>query len=188
MRSFRYAAGAAVMLASTMFAPVQLLAEQTPKSAHRHAKPNSSQTIPIEVISGPSKRTVYVHPMPPPEQTPANAVVIYNGNQKQTRFFNASTDPSAPVPNLTPAVIAVATAGSKSDSAKPVVVGISSNGPDRQPVVVHVAASGSSTQPVVLGVASSGFQTTGAVEPVATAVSPRPAKRPPYRPSALDRQ
>lgn len=183
MRSFRYAACAVVLLV-----PALLIAEQAPRSVHGHAKADPSKQIPLEGLSGPSKRTMYVRPMPPVEQPPANGVVIYNGNQKQTRVFNPSTDPSSPVRNLPPAVIAIVTAGSKSESAQPVVVGISSNGPHTQPVVVNIASSGSSAQHVVLGIASSGFQTIGAVEPVATAISPRPAKRPPYRPAALDRQ
>jgi hypothetical protein len=117
-----------------------------------------------------------------------NGVDIYNGNQKQTHVFNANTDPKAPAHNLTPAVIRVADAGSKTDH---VVVGVSTDtraGSENHPVVVNIASSGSSNQPVVLGVASSGFQTAGSVGPAAIAISPRPAKRPPYRPAALDRQ
>ena len=171
MRSFRFAACMSVLLMSAL-----VIAEQAPKSGHRHGK-----QIPIE-------RTAYVRPVAPAEQPPANGVVIYNGNQKQTRIFNALTDPSAPVQNLSPAVVAIVTAESKSQSARPVVVGITSGAPGIQPVVVSIASSGSSAQPVVVGVASSGFQTTGAVEPATIGVSPRPAKRPPYRPACLDLQ
>jgi len=181
MRPFCGAACAAFLLVSAL-----VLAEQTPKPVRGHAKASAAQKI--QIVSGPSKRTVYASPMTSPEHLPANGVVIYNGNQKQTRIFNAAIDPGTPVQNLPPAVIAVVTAESKSESTKPVVVGISSSHPDTQPVVVNIASSGSSSQPVVLGVASSGFQAAGAVDPVAVAVSPRPAKRPPYRPASLDRQ
>jgi hypothetical protein len=67
-------------------------------------------------------------------------------------------------------------------------VGISSNAHEAQPVVVNVATAGSNAQPVVVGIASSGFQSAGPVTPVAVGMSPRPAKRPPYRPAALDAQ
>jgi len=151
-------------------------AEQAHKPAHKAAPAKTS------ALSGPSKRPVYI------PSTPRNGVVIYNGNQKQTRIFNSSTDPSAPVRNLAPAVVAVVTEGSKTQSARPVVIGISSGVQTTQPVVLDVASSGSSAQPVVLGVADSGFQTAGTVESVTVGISPRPAKRPPYRPAALDRQ
>jgi hypothetical protein len=39
-----------------------------------------------------------------------------------------------------------------------------------------------------VGIASSGSQTAGTVAPVAIGVAPRPAKRRPYRPAALDEQ
>jgi len=129
---------------------------------------------------------MYVSPLPPIEQTPANGVVIYNGNQKQTKLFNASTDPGAPVQNLPPAVLAVVTAESKSQSTMPVVVGITSSAHNAKPVVVNIASRGWNAQPVVIGVSSSGFQSAGAVEPVTVGVSPRPAKRQPYRPAHLD--
>jgi hypothetical protein len=79
-----------------------------------------------------------------------------------------------------------------------VVVGILSSGSKRgssnaQPVVVNVASSesqgvGGSAAPVVVGIATTGSQVAGAVEPVAVGVSPRPAKRRPYRPAILDKQ
>jgi len=193
MGSFRVAACASALLVSTL-----LMAEQAPKATPGHAKRNGCRGMSITVFNGQPGQTFCsdgrsltslrgARPMYA-EKTPADGVVIYNGNQKQTKVFNASSDPSAPVHNLPPAVIAIVTAGSKSESAKPVVVGIPSNAVNTQPVVLNIASSGSSTQPVVVGVASSGFQTAGAVEPVAISVSPRPARRAPYRPAALDQQ
>ncbi len=193
MRSFCVTACASALLLSAL-----LMAEPAPKAAPGHAKRNGCHGFLISVTNGQPlqtfcsdgrSRTSFQGARPTPsEQTPTNAVVIYNGNQKQTKAFNASSDPRAPVHNLPPAVVAIVTAGSKSQSANPVVVAISSSAPDAQPVVVNIASTGSSTQPVVVGVASSGFQAAGAVEPVAISVSPRPAKRPPYRPAYLDRQ
>ncbi len=193
MCSFFNAACASVLLVSAL-----LTAEQAPKTVSEHAKRNGCRGFLITVWNGQPGQTfcsdgrsqtsfqgarpIYT------EKTPADGVVIYNGNQKQTKVFNASSDPSAPVHNLPPAVIAIVTGGSKSESTRPVVVGISSNALNTQPVVLNIASSGSSTEPVVIGVASSGFQSAGAVEPVAISVSPRPAKRPPYRPAALDQQ
>jgi hypothetical protein len=123
----------------------------------------------------------------PAESGPSNGVVIFNGNQRETRVFNASSD-KGPVKNLPPVVVGIATAGSKNRSAKPVVVGISSSAPAAKPVVVNVASAESNAHPVVVGIASSGFQSAGPVAPVAVGMSPRPAKRPPYRPAALDAQ
>jgi len=180
MRTFLFAA----CCASLLIVSASSVAEHAPKS-HRHSKASASRKI---AVSGPSKRGEYLSPMLDAEQPPANGVVIYNGNQKQTRIFNASTDPGAPVQNLPPAVIAIVTPESIAQSNNPVVVDISSSAPNPQPVVVNIASTGSSTQPVVIGVASSGFQTAGVVEPVAVGVSPRPAKRAPYRPAGLDRQ
>jgi hypothetical protein len=118
---------------------------------------------------------------------------ILNGTQKETRVFSAASAAEAPARNLSPVVIGIASSSSRSRPGPPVVTAVLSRAPEQtagaaQPVVVHVASSGSSAQPVVLGVASSGFQTAGTVEPVATGVSPRPAKRPPYRPAVLDQQ
>lgn len=118
---------------------------------------------------------------------------ILNGTQKETRVFSAASATEAPARNLSPVVIGIASSTSKNRPGQPVVIAVSSRAPEQtagtaQPVVVHVASSGSNAQPVVLGVASSGFQSAGKVEPVATGVSPRPAKRPPYRPAVLDRQ
>lgn len=161
MRAFSTAICAAVLVTAT-----SLFAEQSQRSTHE-AKPVHSHKVQHHVRPTTSRDR---NPFPS-EQVPANGVVIYNGNQRQTRVFNASTDPVAPVQNLTPAVIRIVDAQSKS-----------------QPVVVRIASAESSAQPVVVGVVSSGFQTAGAVQPVATGVSPRPAKRPPYRPAALDRQ
>jgi hypothetical protein len=184
--------------ASALLVPALLIAEQAPKAASGHAKRNGCHGFLISVANGQPVQTLCsdgrsltssqgARPMYA-EKTPADGVVIYNGNQKQTKVFNASIDPSAPVHNLPPAVIAIVTAGSKSESTRPVVLGISSNALNTQPVVLNIASSGSSTEPVVIGVASSGFQTAGAVEPVAISISPRPAKRPPYRPAYLDQQ
>ena len=132
MRFFRFAAYAAALLASTL-----LVAEQAQKAS---ACACTARTL----IAGPSKRPRYVSRTPLVEQTPANGVVIYNGNQKQTKAFSASRDPGAPVHNLPPAVIAIVTSGSKSASARPIVVGISSSTADARPVVVDIASSGSS--------------------------------------------
>jgi hypothetical protein len=115
----------------------------------------------------------------------ANGVVILNGNQRETRVFNSKGN--GPVRNLPPDVVGIAAAGSKNRST-PVVVGISSNAHQTKPVVVNIASAESNAQPVVVGIASSGFQNAGTVAPVAVGVSPRPAKRPPYRPAALDAQ
>ena len=117
----------------------------------------------------------------------ANGVVIFNGNQREMRVFNSSNG-NGPVKNLSPVVIGIVSAGSKNRSTQPVVVGISSDAHEAQPVVVNVATAGSNAQPVVVGIASSGFQSAGPVTPVAVGMSPRPAKRPPYRPAALDAQ
>jgi hypothetical protein len=122
-----------------------------------------------------------------PGSAPSNGVVIFNGNQKETRVFNPSSN-NGPVKNLPPVVVGIATAGSKNRSAKPVVVGISSSASAAKPVVVNVASAESNAHPVVVGIASSGFQSAGPVAPVAVGMSPRPAKRPPYRPAALDAQ
>ena len=183
MRVFCGAAYAAFLVTSTL-----LVAEQ-PSAAVHVAKITQAQKPQLHVKSRRSRRhagrSLYTS-----GQAPTNGVVIYNGNQRQTRLFDSSTSPTAPLRNLPPVVIGIATAGSKT---KPVVVGISSSAAlqgvtNSQPVVVNIASSGSSTQPVVLGVASTGFQTAGTVAPVAIGISPRPAKRPPYRPAALDRQ
>jgi hypothetical protein len=156
--------------------------------AHRKVSPESivstRRKFRPEYVAGQVRRQFASAVDVKPEPAPANGVVILNGNQRETRVFNSSKDPG-PARNLPPVVIGIATSASK---GQPVVVGISSGAHDTQPVVVNVASAGSSAQPVVVGVASSGFQTAGAVQPVATGVSPRPAKRPPYRPAALDAQ
>lgn len=193
MGSFRVAACASALLLSAL-----LMAEPAPKVVHQHVKRNGCRGFLISGTNGQPVQTFCsdgrsqtsfqsARPMYA-EKAPANSVVIYNGNQKQTKAFDASTDPSAPVRNLPPTVIAIVNAGSKSESTKPVDVGISANALNTPPVVVNIASTGSSTQPVVVGVASSGFQSAGVVEPVAISVSPRPAKRQPYRPASLDRQ
>lgn len=183
MRSFHHAVCAWALLLSALVA-----AEQPPKPMGEDAKPNGCHGMLITVWNGQPGQTFCADRPKPQKQTPANSVVIYNGNQKQTRIFNASTDPSAPVQNLPPAVIAIVTAESTRQPVRPVVVGITSSASGVQPVVVNIASSGSSAQPVVVGIASSGFQTAGTVEPVAIGVSPRPLKRQPYRPAYLDRQ
>jgi hypothetical protein len=100
--------------------------------------------------------------------------------------------------NLPPNVIGIASSDSKSQQgkSKPVVVGILSSGSasgetNAQPVVVGIASSASqgtagSAQTVVIGIAASGAQAAGTMKPVAVGVVPRPAKRRPYRPAALD--
>ena len=102
--------------------------------------------------------------------------------------------------NLPPNVIGIASSDSKSQQGKgkPVVVGILSSGSasgasNAEPVVVGIASSASqgpagNAQPVVIGIAASGAQAAGTVQPVAVGVAPRPAKRRPYRPAALDAQ
>jgi len=101
---------------------------------------------------------------------------------------------------LPPNVIGIASTDSKSQQGKgkPVVVGIFSSGSAReasnaQPVVVGIASSASQGQsgnahPVVIGIEASGAQAERAAQPVAVGVAPRPAKRRPYRPAALDAQ
>jgi hypothetical protein len=101
--------------------------------------------------------------------------------------------------NLPPNVIGIASGDSKSQQGKgkTVVVGISSSGSasgasSARPVVVGVASSasqgGANAQPVVIGIAASGAQAERGTQPVAVGVAPRPAKRRPYRPAALDGQ
>jgi hypothetical protein len=129
---------------------------------------------------------------------PPMTAVILNGTQRETRVFNSTTEARGPIRNLPPVVIGIESAGSKKWQAHPVVVGISSSrnadvAAGTQSVVVNVASSESrgesgNAQPVVVGIASSGSQTAGTVAPVAVGVSPRPAKRRPYRPAALDAQ
>lgn len=172
MRALPTAVCAAFLVTSSLLAAEQSAPKARSKSTYSHALRHHA----VHHSHRKTSRT---------NQASGKNVVIYNGNQKQTHVFNASTDPMAPAHNLAPAVIRIADAGSKTD---PVVVGISTDaGSKNQPVVVNIASGGSSAQPVVLGVASSGFQTAGSVGPAAVAVSPRPAKRPPYRPAALDR-
>lgn len=180
MRSFCLAVCVPVLLLSAL-----TVAEQTPKPLRGHAKASASRKA---GVPGPAKRPPYLSPMFAAEQPPANGVVIYNGNQKQTRIFNAATDPSAPVQSLPPAVIAIVTPESIAELNRPVVADVATSAQNTRPVVVNIASAGSGAHPVVIGVASSGFQSAGVVEPVAVGVSPRPAKRPPYRPAFLDRQ
>jgi hypothetical protein len=102
--------------------------------------------------------------------------------------------------NLPPNVIGIASSDSKSQQGKSkrVVVGIQSSESEHgvsnaKPVVVGIASSasqdpGSKAQPVVIGIAESGAQAAGTVKPVAVGTAPRPAKRRPYRPAALDAQ
>jgi hypothetical protein len=102
--------------------------------------------------------------------------------------------------NLPPNVIGIASSDSRSQQgkSKPVVVGIQSGESEHgasnaQPVVVGIASSasqssGSNARPVVIGISASGAQAAGTVKPVAVGVVPRPAKRRPYRPAALDAQ
>jgi hypothetical protein len=131
-------------------------------------------------------------------------VEVIWGTQKFTRVFDVPTNQlhgAAPEHgSVSPDVIGIASTESRSRQEKngPVVVGISSGdsqagAPSTQPVVVGIASSGSrsavgNTQPVVIGITSSGAQTERNAEPVAVGVAPRPAKRRPYRPAALDEQ
>jgi hypothetical protein len=164
--------------------------------AKGHAK-----KMPIEVVWGQSKRTEYFDRVSAPsEEIPKNGVVILNGTKKETRIFNSKVEKIGLTRNLPPDVIRIASSESKIHQGKsePVVVGILSSGSKRgssnaQPVVVNVASSesqgvGGSAAPVVVGIATTGSQVAGAVEPVAVGVSPRPAKRRPYRPAVLDKQ
>jgi hypothetical protein len=150
------------------------------KTARRHRKKvaaSAHQKVPVEVIWG---------------------------TQKFTRVFDVPTNQmngAAPGHgNISPDVIGIASTESRSKQGKsgPVVVGISSGdsqagAPGTQPVVVGIASSGSQSalgnaQPVVIGITSSGAQAERNAEPVAIGVAPRPAKRRPYRPAALDKQ
>ena len=166
-----------------------------------HAKGHAAKKMPIEVVWGQSKRTEHFDRVSPPsEGTPKNGVVILNGTKKETRIFNSKVEKVGLTRNLPPDVIRIASSESKIHQGKsePVVVGILSSGSksgssNAQPVVVDVASSesqsvGGSAEPVVVGIATTGSQVAGAVEPVAVGVSPRPAKRRPYRPAALDKQ
>lgn len=172
-----------------LLVPALLGAEQTRKPVPHPSRVSDCQgTRRHGASAGSSKRRCPASSLLGTESVPGNGVVIYNGTQKQTRIFNAGTGATPPVKNLPPDVIGIATDRS-GQSKGPVVVGITTQPiAAAQPVVVHVASSGSSAQPVVVDVASSGFQTSGTVAPVAIGVSPRPAKRRPYRPAALDAQ
>jgi hypothetical protein len=150
----------------------------TPKSSEQ-----TRRTFRPEYVAG-QVRTGDTRGPRSPEKVPANGVVIFNGNQKETRVFNASHE-NGPRKNQSPVVIGIATDTSKNRSAQPVVVGISSNAHAARPVVVNIASAESNAQPVVVGVASSGSKSAA---PVSVGVSPRPAKRPPYRPASLDAQ
>lgn len=164
----------------------------------------------VEVMNGNLQRTVVLNP-PRPAYAPAPhaklnphrrakigaashpvaTAEILNGNQRETRVFN---QPSDSIPTATagrnPVVIAIASKGASGNG--PVVVGVaSSNSGPASPVVVHIVSSESegNAQPVVIGVESSGIASDdGAVQPVAIGVSPRPSRRRPYRPAALDAQ
>lgn len=183
MRSFRGLACAAFLLASPL-----LIAQHAAKPSPAGSNSSGCRGKNISVMNGQSAVPVCFDKAPrAADSAPGKGVVIYNGNQKETRVFNSSTDVAVPR-NLPPVVIGIASDASKNKQARPVVVGISSNASDTQPVVVNIASAGSNAQPVVVGIASSGFQTAGTVAPVAVGVSPRPAKRPPYRPAALDAQ
>lgn len=168
-------------------------------AVRRHADGCGPRKFSVVVVNGQLGRTVCVDRISPPSvEAPKNGVVILNGTQKETRVFNSTAEPSRPIRNLPPVVIGITTAGSKNSQAHPVVVGISSGGnassaSSANTVVVNVASSESRDQsanahPVVVGIASSGSQTAGTVAPVTVGVSPRPAKRRPYRPAALDAQ
>jgi hypothetical protein len=181
MRNFPSAVLAAFLVTSTL-----LCAAQTASTIHA-VKTTRAQKNQLLGTHRHSKRRVSAARAS--QRVSASGVVIYNGNQRQTRIFSPA-DPVAPVQRLSPAVIRIVDAGSKT---QPLVVGVSSSAAPQgaassSPVVVNIASAGSSSQPVVLGVASTGFQSAGAVPPVAVGISPRPAKRPPYRPAALDRQ
>jgi hypothetical protein len=131
-------------------------------------------------------------------------VEVIWGTQKYTRVFDVPTSqmngPATEHGNVTPNVIGIVSSDSRNRQGKsePVVVGIVSGAsqggaPSAQPVVVGIASSGSQSvvgnaQPVVIGIASSGAQAERDAEPVAVGVAPRPEKRRPYRPAALDKQ
>ncbi len=182
MVPFRVAACALCLSVSTL-----LVAEQVLKPAVKKAHETRCHGVLANrrTTNGPCKHAVISS-----ATTSSNGVVIYNGNQRQMHIFDAAKDPAViPAKNLRPVVIGIANGVSTPQRARPVVVGVSSGAvAASKPVVVNIASSGTSTQPVVLGVASAGFQAAGAVQPVAVAVSPRPAKRRPYRPAALDAQ
>ncbi len=155
----------------------RVAARHKARRRHRRAAASAHQKIPVEVIWG---------------------------TQKYTRVFDVPTNEMngvAPEHSIvSPDVIGIASTESRSRQGKggPVVVGILSSdsqagGPHAQPVVVGIASSGSqsavgNTQPVVIGITSSGAQAERNAEPVAVGVAPRPEKRRPYRPAALDKQ
>jgi hypothetical protein len=179
---------------------------------------DGASALSVEVINGTSRRTVVLQgedahaktATAPHRKTasqvrrhraatqPPMTAVILNGTQKETHVFNSTAEVNRPIKNLPPVVIGIATVGSKNQKVQTVVVGISSSGSASSPakaqqVVVNVASSESNgengnAQPVVVGISSTGAQTAGTVAPVAVGVSPRPAKRRPYRPATLDAQ
>ena len=195
MRLFYANARLALLLLSSSLAAQSVPAVPAPEIT----KKLPSGTTTVEVINGTSRRTVILQPnkqntakrrkqSKQPKQRFITADIL-NGTQKQTRTFRIARSASAPTKKLSPLVIGIETTDSKNPHGKPVVVGISSELSSARPVVLNVASNQTpSAHPVVIGVASSGSQTAGTVEHVAVGVSPRPAKRPPYRPAALDHQ
>lgn len=170
MRSFRVVACAVFLLASPL-----LIAEQGTKARSTNANNSHCHGYIVYVMNGQVAQPFCFDP----KQTAAhpasgNGVEIYNGNQKQTHVFDSFSKNVAPAKNPSPVVIGITNGAS--------------TGKPTQPVVVNIASAGSNAQPVVVGIASSGFQSAGPVAPVAVGMSPRPAKRPPYRPAALDAQ
>ncbi len=172
---------------------------QTAMPSRTPANGCGSRKLRLMVMNGQSKRAACFDRVPSTSaEVPRNGVVILNGTQKETRIFSAKAEKNGPKRNLPPVVIGIATGGSKSLQGRRVVVGILSSGSassamNARPVVIDVASSESpnqsgSEQRVVVGIASSGSQTAGAAEPVAVGIAPRPEKRHPYRPAALDAQ
>lgn len=184
MRAIFSAASAALLLLSTT-----VTAERAPHAVAKHAKTAGCKGTEVTVLNGQAGRTICLASPVDSKRAHAHGAVIHNGNQVHTRVFNAANHSAGRGRNLSPVVNGIVTGATNGSQSKPVVIGISSSAAaGSKPVVLNIASSGSSSKTVVLGVSSTGFQTAGTVEPVATSVSPRPAKRAPYRPAALDAQ
>jgi hypothetical protein len=177
-----------VVINGSMERTVVLKAEPSPTSVRNTARRNTAKHLGW-------KRSATAHRRLPEDKIPMN-------QKHATSIETPMAEGSAPVTdrNLPPNVIGIESSDSRNlrGKSKLVVVGILSSGSasrasNAQPVVVGIASSasqgpGGNAQQVVIGVSASGAQAAGTVKPVAVGVAPRPAKRRPYRPAALDAQ